>query len=300
MGRYYALHDGENPRVADAIAEHYKPLGPNDTCPTSPESVAVALADKIDTLVAFFSIGERPTGSRDPFALRRAALGIIRLVLENRLPLSLIESFEEAALCLAAERIADLLSNEVPRAALPPNLTQDVLQFIADRLKVHLRDEGFRHDQISAVFARFGEGVEDDLVRIRDCLSALRSFLASDDGINLLVAYRRASNIVSIEERRDDRTYDDPVDTSAFEQPEEARLYERLNGMSTTLETFYSGNRFDQAMSRLATLRQPIDEFFDRVTVNVDDQKLRRNRLRLLSQISRTMNYIADFSQIEG
>src|SRR5205085_591946 len=180
------------------------------------------------------------------------------------------------------------------------DLRPELLAFIADRLKIHLREVGFRHDQISAVFARFGEGIEDDLLRIRDCLTALKEFLTSDDGINLLVAYRRASNIVAIEERRDDCIYDDPVDTGVFEETEEGRLYNRLSGMSTILETLYSQNQFDQAMSRLATLRRPLDEFFDRVTVNVEDRNLRANRLRLLSQIRRTMKYIADFSQIEG
>ena len=284
MGRYYALHDGEDPAIAQAIADHYRPLGPNDLCPSAPESVVVALADKIDTLAAFFSIGEKPTGSRDPFALRRAAQGVTRLVLENRLRLPLDLAFSEALEVLGT-----------PIGSLPA----DLVHFVVDRLKIHLRDQGFRSDLIAAAFSQVG-GPESDLVRLLARVTALRGFLDSEDGANLLTAYRRASNIVAIEEQRDGCSYNDPVDFALLPQREEVALYQRLSAMSTTLETFFAGDHFDRAMTRLATLRRPVDELFDKVTVNVGDLDLRRNRLRLLSRIRETMNRVADFSQIEG
>ena len=292
MGRYYALHAGEDPQVADAIAEHYKPLGPNDVCPIAPVSTVVALADKIDSLVAFFAIDEKPTGSRDPFALRRAALGTIRLIIENRLRLPLRAAFVCAGDALGPKY---------------PDISFELLDFIADRLKVHLRDKGMRHDLIAAAFIRVAEAgivqtrtYDDDLVRLLARVRALQEFLATEDGANLLVAYRRASNIVAIEEKRDDRLYNEPLDTGLFSQPEEETLYQRLNGMSSTLESFLQEEQFGRVMERLATLRRPVDEFFDKVTVNADDPALRENRLRLLSRIRAVMNQVADFSQIEG
>ena len=244
----------------------------------------VALADKIDTLAVFFSIGEKPTGSRDPFALRRAAQGVIRLILENRLRLPLDLAFSEALEVLGT-----------PIGSLPA----DLVHFVVDRLKIHLRDQGFRPDLIAAAFSQVG-GPESDLVRLLARVTALRGFLDSEDGANLLTAYRRASNIVAIEEQRDGCSYNDPVDFALLPQREEVALYQRLSAMSTTLETFFAGDHFDRAMTRLATLRRPVDEFFDKVTVNVGDLDLRRNRLRLLSRIRETMNRVADFSQIEG
>jgi len=281
IGRYYALYDGEDPVVADAIAEHYKPLGLNDSCPRAPVSVVAALADKIISLVGFFCIDEKPTGSRDPFALRRAALGIIRLILENNLRLPLTLTLE------AARKIWD------PHF---PDTRLELLDFFAERVKVHLREKGVRHDLIAAVFAL----AEDDLVRLIARVNALAEFLGTDDGTNLLVAYRRASNIVAIEEQRDGRSYDGAVDFSLFQVPEEEALHQRINGMSVTLETFLAAERFDHVMSRLATLRQPVDEFFEKVTVNTEQPSLRANRLRLLSSIRVTMNRVADFSEIEG
>lgn len=284
MGRYYALHDGEHPAIAAAIADHYRPLGPNDACPTAPESIVAALADKIDSLVAFFAIGEKPTGSRDPFALRRAALGTIRLIIENRLRLPLAAAFGHAA------------------ANLPPGLpdpTRELLEFIAERLKVHLRERGVRHDVVAAAFGKAGEA-EDDLVRLLERVAALRAFLASEDGANLLVAYRRASNLVAIEERRDKRRYDRDLDETLLKQPEEFSLEKRLELASHGAERSLTRGEFDAAMGHLATLRQPVDEFFDKVTVNTEEPTLRENRLRLLSRIRDTMNQVADFSQIEG
>jgi glycyl-tRNA synthetase beta chain len=287
MGRYYALHDGESREVADAIAEHYAPQGPNDKCPTAPVSVAVALADKIDTLVGFFSIGETPTGSRDPFALRRAALGVIRLIIENKLRLPLATIFRRAAFFWAEAKAGAV--GKVP--------TDELLAFFADRLKVHLREKGVRHDLITAVFTLGGE---DDLVRLLARVEALDRFLKSDDGANLLVAYRRAANIVRIEEKQDGRAYDGPARREALELPEEKALAERLEAATATAQAALEREAFDEAMTALAGLRGPVDEFFDRVTVNTDKPELRENRLRLLSEIRATLNRVADFSQIEG
>ncbi len=284
MGRYYALHDGEDPKVADAIADHYRPAGPNDPCPTAPISIVAALADKTDSLVAFFAIGEKPTGSRDPFALRRAALGIIRLVVENGLRLPLAAAFEHARSSLGS------------MAADP---TGELLDFVAERLRVHLREQGIAHDLIAAVFHRAGER-EDDLVRLLARVEALRAFLASEDGANLLVAFRRASNIVAIEERKDRRRHDAGVDPLLLREPEEVVLAECLARVGEAAGTFLEREQFEMAMSELARLRRPVDEFFDKVTVNCDDAALRENRLRLLSRIRATLNQVADFSQIEG
>jgi glycyl-tRNA synthetase beta chain len=289
MGRYYALRDGEDPAVADAIAEHYRPLGPNDACPTAPESVVTALADKLDSLVAFFAIGEKPTGSRDPFALRRAALGTIRLILENKLRLPLGLSFAEAVNGLTTQK------PEIDVGSLPYELTA----FIADRLKVHLRERGVRHDLISAAFAQVG-AAEDDLVRLLKRVDALESFLATEDGANLLTAFRRASNIVAIEEARDGRPYNGELDPLLLCQVEEQALAEQLAEVGGRAGTFLEREEFQDALSELARLRRPVDDFFDKVTVNCDDTALRDNRLRLLSRIRATLNRVADFSQIEG
>ena len=284
MGRYYALHDGEDRAVADAIAEHYRPAGPNDVCPAAPVSTVAALADKIDSVAAFFAIGEKPTGSRDPFALRRAALGIIRLVVENGLRLPLAAAFKHAHSTLGPD---------------VPDPTGELLDFIAERLRVHLREQGIGHDLIAAVFDRAGER-EDDLFRLLARVAALRAFLASEDGANLLIAFRRAANIVAIEERRDGCSHEGAIDPLLLRQPEERVLAERLAEAGERAGTFLRREQFETAMSELALLRRPIDDFFDKVTVNCDDTALRENRLRLLSRIRATLNQVADFSQIEG
>jgi glycyl-tRNA synthetase beta chain len=288
MGRYYALNDGEDPRVADAIADHYKPLGPNDTCPTAPISVVVALADKLDALAAFFAIGEPPTGSRDPFALRRAALGVIRLILNSRLRLSLGHAFARAVVSLGPAVLDD--------APEEGSVNDLLLAFIVDRLGVILRDQGVRHDLIAAVFAL----AEDDLVRLLMRVDALAMFLATEDGNNLLVAYRRASHIVAIEERRDGARYDGEVALGRLQQAEEQALAEMLTRVATRVGTELAQEYFESAMIALSQLRHPVDAFFDKVTVNADDARLRENRLRLLSRIRTVMNQVADFSQIEG
>jgi glycyl-tRNA synthetase beta chain len=286
MGRYYAQDAGESDSVATAIAEHYAPQGPGDRCPIAPISVVTALADKLDTLVGFFAIGEKPTGSKDPFALRRATLGVLRLILENRLRLPLRAAFEQA-LAGYAGRLPDLDREAV---------AAELLDFFADRLKVHLRAEGVRHDLISAVFAA---GQDDDLIRLLAKVDALRDFLATDDGANLLVAHRRASNIVRIEEKRDGRDYGGAPDGDRLQQDEEQTLYFRLTSVGDEIADALGREAFTEAMAALAKLRRPVDAFFDRVTVNADDPQLRENRLRLLAQIRSALGTVADFSLIE-
>ena len=292
MGRYYALADGEPPEVADAIAEHYAPLGPGDECPTAPLSVAVALADKIDTLVGLFAIGEKPTGSRDPFALRRAALGVIRLIVENGLRLPLTKVFDASAGLYARS----------PKGSSAWLDAGELLGFFADRLKVHLREKGVRHDLIAASFAveKPGGGLEDDLVRLLARVEALTAFLESDDGADLLTAYKRASNIVRIEEKRDGKSYADAPEAGDFRQDEETALHAGLSASLEASSVALEEEDFTAVMGELAKLRAPVDAFFDEVTVNCDDPKLRQNRLRLLSRIRATLGNVADFSRIEG
>jgi glycyl-tRNA synthetase beta chain len=302
MGQYYyrlqhAFEDGdtskllENTAIAVAIADHYKPLGPNDTCPRACESMIVALSDKIDSLISFFAISLPPTGSSDPFALRRAAQGIIRIILENDLRLSLIDAFRAGAEIFYQQKSqsSDWTSRISP-------LTDELMHFIADRLKVHLRDDDIRHDHIAAIFALS----EDDLVRLRARVVALQKFLMTDYGASLLVAYRRAGNIVKIEEQRDKKSYDAAPNRSLMTQIEETELDYVLSKYGDLALGFAANEQFTQAMVTLESFRYPIDEFFDKVTVNVEDKQLRGNRLRLLARIRATMNQIADFSQIEG
>lgn len=281
MGRYYALAQGEKGEVAQAIAEHYSPKGPDDLCPTAPVSVAVALTDKIDTLVGFFSVNEKPTGSKDPFALRRAALGILRMINENALRLPLGAIFSRAAMGYGVSS-ADLVG--------------ELTDFIADRLKVYLRDLGIRHDLVSAVFA-LGE---DDMLRLRNRAEALQKMVETDDGANLLAAYRRGSNIVRIEEQKDNRAYDGLVDPSLLEKPEEKTLHDRLKAVQDAVTQALAREDWIAAMSAVASLRAAIDAFFDNVTVNDAGAKLRENRLNLLATFRATLSSVADFSRIEG
>ncbi|MBI2236684.1 MAG: glycine--tRNA ligase subunit beta [Magnetospirillum sp.] len=287
MGRYYALNDGLSPEVADAIAEHYAPQGPGDGCPTAAVSVAVSLADKVDSLVGFFAIDEKPTGSKDPFALRRQALGVIRLVVENGLRLPLTKLFTQAHAAFA--------QGTLTRSA--DEVARDLLDFFADRLKVALKEKGVRHDLITAVFALGGE---DDLVRLLARVDALAEFLRSDDGANLLVAYRRAANIVRIEEKKDGTVYAGPADAALLDQPEERALHAALAEVAAGVDRAVKAEAFAAAMTVLARLRQPVDFFFDRVTVNADDAALRVNRLKLLAEIGVAMGRVADFSRVEG
>jgi glycyl-tRNA synthetase beta chain len=270
--------------VADAIADHYKPLGPNDLCPKAPVSIALALAEKIDSLVGFFAIDERPTGSKDPFALRRAALGIIRLILENKLRLGLRavleQSYKSYALGNAPQPVIGLL-----------------MDFFADRLKVALKEQGVRHDLISAVFAL---GDEDDLTRLIARVDALKGFVESPDGVNLLAAHKRAANIVRIEEKKDSARYDGGIDPAALVEAPEQALHAALAKVSDSAKAAIAREDFTGAMAAMAQLRAPVDAFFDKVTVNDKDPKLRANRLRMLSAINATLSAVADFSKIEG
>ncbi len=286
IGRYYALHDLEHKDVAAAIAEHYAPQGPTDLCPTAPVSVTVGLADRLDTLAGFFAQGDKPTGSRDPYALRRAALGAIRLILENRLHLPLRQAFRQA-LTGYGERLANVDAEAV---------TAELMDFVADRLRVHLRGAGVRHDLISAVFAVAGE---DDLLRLLARVAALQRFLATEDGANLLTAHRRASNIVRIEEKRDGRSYAGQPDGQRLQAKEEQALFFRLMTVGGDIASALEREEFTEAMRALARLRQPVDAFFDRVTVNAEEPELRINRLYLLDQIRSALGAVADFSLIE-
>ncbi len=286
IGRYYAANDKEDEAVCEAIATHYAPQGPSDTCPSDPISVAVSLADKIDTLVGFFAIDQKPTGSKDPYALRRAALGVIRLILENKLRLSLSDIFARSYDAYA-----------VPLKTERQTVADELLAFFADRLKVFLKERGARHDLISAVFA---VGNEDDLVRLMSRVDALSAFLTSDDGANLLTACKRAANIVRIEEKKDGVTFGQSNDSSNLEAEDAKTLADTLKGVEVTVQTAVSKEDFSRAMSALATLRQPLDVFFDKVTVNADDPKTRAANLNLLARIGQSMDQVAVFSHIEG
>jgi len=284
MGKYYAENDGEAPEVANAIAEHYAPAGPSDMCPTAPVSVALALAEKLDTLAGFFAIDEKPTGSKDPFALRRAALGVIRLVLENglRLPLGRIFAFA------VSQYPADIRRDEA---------VQDLLAFFADRLKVHLREQGVRHDLVSAVFALDGE---DDLVRLLARVEALSDFVSGESGVNLMAGYKRASNILRIEEKKDGTSYDADVSADLLSLEEERKLYEALIDVRHKALPLLRDEDYAAAMTEFARLREPVDTFFEKVTVNSDNADERANRLKLLAQIRTALHDIADFSKIES
>jgi glycyl-tRNA synthetase beta chain len=288
VGRYYALNDGESAVVADAIADHYRPLGPNDACPRAPISVVLALADKIDTLVGFFAINEKPTGSRDPFALRRAALGVIRLIVENKLRLNLTALLRFS--CETYLRSVDAV--------------KELLDFFADRLIVQQREKGVRHDLIRAVFSQRQTETEIpggiDLIRVLMRVEALEKFLSTNDGANLLIAYRRAANIVRIEEKKDKVKYDGNPDEQSLREPDEIKLNSALASTEALAGKAIENEDFVEAMGQLAKLRPLIDRFFDHVTVNCDDVMLRKNRLRLLSRIQWTMDHVADFSRIEG
>ena len=324
MGGYYARLAGHSDAVADAVRDHYKPQGPADTVPTAPVTVAVGLADKLDTLVGFFAIDEKPTGSKDPFALRRAALGVIRLVLENGVRMSLspvvIKHSLQFLLLNATQVLSEKLAlAEAANASLGVDIpviseqlsitveksksgqvfsgeTKNLIPFFADRLTVLLRDQGQRHDLVAAVFA-LGD---DDLVRIVRRVEALAAFLATDDGANLLAGYKRASNILRAEEKKG------PVPTGMVQtglpnQPEpETVLAFAVGAARTAVETALETEDFAAAMTALAGLRAPVDRFFEDVLVNSDVAEERDNRLKLLGQVRDVMGQVADFGQIAG
>ncbi|MFZ0095770.1 MAG: glycine--tRNA ligase subunit beta [Pseudolabrys sp.] len=334
MGRYYAEAQGEDEAVAHAIEDHYKPKGPDDLVPGDPVAIAVALADKVDTLVGFWAINEKPTGSKDPYALRRAALGIIRIVTENelRLPLRVLfwrhfgavardEALASAITMLHPlnEQIAkisasdielavklEVLVSEKTKQVTKPLLVQahtylqqthDLITFFADRLKVQLREQGARHDLVDAVFSLSGQ---DDLLMIVRRVEALGKFLDSDDGKNLLAGYKRATNIIRIEEKKDKREYTGAPDAKRYQLPEEKALAEAIDVAKKDASAAVGKEDFAAAMRAMAKLRPRVDAFFDKVTVNVDDMALRENRLKLLNEIREATRAVADFSKIEG
>ena len=301
MGRYLARVQGESNDVADAIAQHYSPVGASDTVPTAPLGIVVSIADKIDSLVGFFAIDEKPTGSKDPYALRRAALGIIRTVLENGLQIQLREVIEAAIETYVEQHIGDkddfllIFVNDDDALA---RMQSALIDFFADRLKVFLREQGVRHDLVSAVFAQGGR--DGDLVQLVARAKALEGFLASDDGANLLIAYRRAFKISQIEEKKDGMLHREMVETARLSQAEEIDLAGSLGTIAALANERLGAEDFVGAMAALAKLRMPVDAFFEHVTVNAEERDLRVNRLRLLAQIWKTLNQVADFSKIEG
>jgi len=348
MGKYYAEAQGEDEAIAHASEDHYKPKGPDDLVPADPVSIAVALADKIDTLVGFWAIDEKPTGSKDPYALRRAALGVIRLVLESQLRVSASEIFREAYSSfldqwgrkwLARYRIkpgdpivtalTDFMPNDVfagldsviekanaghllladpstlsdPRETVylelssPSDLSNGLLSFFADRLKVQLREQGARHDLVDAVFALEGQ---DDLLMIVRRVEALGKFLDTDDGKNLLAGVKRASNILRIEEKKDGKSYSGAPEANRLVEPEEKALAEAVATAKMEASAAVAKEDFAAAMTAMAKLRPFVDAFFDKVTVNADDKALRENRLKLLNEIREATRAVADFSKIEG
>jgi glycyl-tRNA synthetase beta chain len=321
MGKYYALAQGDDPSVAAAIEEHYKPAGPNDRVPADPVSIAVALADKFDTLVGFWAIGEKPTGSKDPYALRRAALGVLRIVLENGLRIP----FLGATLRPLADQIRRVGALSVERPHLKEPLLQEVMvavaqfeaetdrdvtaatiaeyydlvSFVADRLKVYLRDRGARHDLVDAVFA-IGGRLEDDFLLIAHRIDALGKFLGTDDGKSLLAGYKRATNILRIEEKKDGTTYHGKPDPHLYLQSEERELASAIHAAKEEAAKSVAKEDFEHAMAVIARLRPHVDAFFDKVTVNVPAADRRENRLKLLNEIREATGAVADFSKIEG
>ncbi|MFN4938535.1 glycine--tRNA ligase subunit beta [Bradyrhizobium sp.] len=286
MGKYYALAQGEDVSVAAACEEHYKPQGPGDRVPTDPVSVAVALADKLDTLVGFWAIDEKPTGSKDPYALRRAALGVIRLITENSLRLSLLQ--------VAGSALAGLhVKSELDAG----KLSADLLSFFADRLKVQLREQGARHDLVDAVFALGGQ---DDLLMVVRRVEALGKFLETDDGKNLLAGTKRASNILAIEEKKDKRKFDGAPDAALYRLDEEKALAKAIGEVGSEAGAAVAKEDLAAAMHAMAKLRPAVDAFFDKVKVNDDDAAIRENRLKLMNEIRSATRAVADFSKIEG
>jgi glycyl-tRNA synthetase beta chain len=315
MGRYYALGQGEDTRVAEAIAAHYRPVGAGDAVPQEPIAIAVALADKIDQLVGFFAVGEKPTGSGDPFALRRAALGVIRIIRENGLRLALGDIIGEAffgfpqATGSTAQPSFGMDIAEAKRAsgwqapsgaAHPPMVAAfaaGLLDFLAERLRVQLRGEGARHDVVAAVF---GATPDDDLNRLLARAEAVRGFVESEAGANLLAAHRRAVNILRIEEKRDGHAFDNGYEAHLLKLPEEAALAAALEEAGARIRLDIEAEDFERAMEAMAGLRAPVDAFFEKVIVNDPAPELRRNRLRLLARLRAAMDAVADFSKIEA
>ncbi len=314
MGRTYAALQGEHASVAAAIEEHYKPQGPSDEVPTDPVSVAVALADKLDTLVGFWAIDEKPTGSKDPYALRRAALAVIRIVVENGVRLNILEQvdphFEAVGKSMqSAHRRAEgtsgvrggmtiLRAHESVAGRQIGKDSLDLLSFFHDRLKVYLRDKGARHDLIDAVLAT-GQSPNDDLLLVVSRVAALGIFLDSEDGKNLLAGTKRAANILAAEEKKGTRIAD-AVDPALLAEPAEQALFHAMNQAESEAAQAIARQDFSGAMRALSELREPVDSFFEAVLVNAEDEAVRANRLALLARIRAATGQVADFSKIAG
>ncbi len=329
MGKYYALAQGEDASVAAASEDHYKPQGPTDRVPTDPVSIAVALADKIDTLAGFWAIDEKPTGSKDPYALRRAALGVVRTVLDNNLRIKLssllvspvMRVLDKHILLTNAEQhstmrsqlwhapasheaalaiLSKLLDYGVnPKWLVEEKLAKPILEllsFFADRLKVQLREQGARHDLVDAVFALEGQ---DDLLMVVRRVEALGKFLDTDDGKNLLAGTKRAANILRIEEKKDGKAYNGAPDAALYSLAEEKTLAKAIDQVKAEASAAVAKEDFAGAMSAMAKLRPAVDAFFDKVKVNDDDAKVRENRLKLLNEIRAATRAVADFSKIQ-
>ncbi len=290
MGKYYAEAQGEDETVAHACEDHYKPKGPDDLVPSDPVSITIALADKIDTLVGFWAVNEKPTGSKDPYALRRAALGVVRIVLNNKISFRLIPGIKFAVDGLLETGTRDPV---ISGLLLPSEL----LSFFADRLKVQLREQGARHDLVDAVFALEGQ---DDLLLIVRRVEALGKFLDTEDGKSLLAGIKRATNIIRIEEKKDGRDYTGAPEARRYELPEEKALATAIDAARAEATRAVATEDFEAAMRAMAKLRPHVDAFFDKVTVNVEDKPLRENRLKLLNEIRAATRAVADFSKIEG
>ncbi|MBN9669182.1 glycine--tRNA ligase subunit beta [Roseibium aggregatum] len=285
MGRYYAATQGEDASVATAVEDHYKPQGPSDRVPSDPVAIAVALAEKLDLLAGFWVIDEKPTGSKDPYALRRAALGVIRIVLENSLRVRIAE---------VARSAIGLQSASASDSAV---VVDDLLSFFADRLKVHLKDEGARHDLIDAVFALEGQ---DDLLMVVKRVEALGKFVSSDDGANLLAGYKRAVNILKAEEKKDGQAVTGKPHADHFQEQAEIDLASAIDVARADAAQAVDAEDFEGAMEALSKLRAPVDRFFEDILVNAEDPALRLNRLRLLAEIRDATHVVADFSKVAG
>ena len=326
MGRYYALHDKEDADVADAIRDHYKPVGSSDTVPVSGVTIAVALADKLDQLISFFAIGQIPTGSGDPFALRRAALGVNRIIQARAVRLSLLRNMISHGQRVDADAFAGVYDGDVRVASVQAKFLEpyrnemtalaqrgikrtfvlnqfngsvqlELMEFLADRLKVALKEKGIRHDLIDAVFSL---GNEDDLVRLVARVEALQAFLKTDDGTNLLAGYKRAANILKAEEKKDGTSFGGDVTEKSLAEPAEKTLFNALTKARGLITAALAKEDFAAAMQQMAQLRVPVDSFFEGVKVNADDKQVRANRLNLLASLRATLHQVADFSKIEG
>lgn len=317
MGKYYALVNGADASVAAASEDHYKPQGPADRVPTDPVSIAVALADKFYSVVGFFAINEKPTGSKDPFALRRSALGIIRLLVDNSLSLKILPLLASTIDVIAKpdedgdrwiwgynpnselsqrHKASGVVESPQTKIADVGELQTELLSFFADRLKVQLRDQGARHDLVDAVFALEGQ---DDLLMVVRRVEALGKFLDTDDGKNLLAGSKRASNILAIEEKKDKRKFGGAPYAKLYTLDEEKKLASAIAQVKTDASAAVAKEDFAAAMSAMAKLRPAVDAFFDKVKVNDDDKAVRENRLKLLNEIREATRAVADFSKIQ-